>query len=115
MKIRFQADNDLNQLIVKAVRRLSPALDFKTAPQAELHSVPDSEVLNIAAKESRVLVSCDRRTMPFHFADFIQDNESSGLFILSTKLSIGEAAEWIYLFWETTDAHEHINHITYIP
>jgi hypothetical protein len=31
MKVRFQADADLNQIIVKAALRLKPGIDFKTA------------------------------------------------------------------------------------
>lgn len=37
MKIRYQADNDLNQRIVAAVRRLVPEIDFQTAVAAGLH------------------------------------------------------------------------------
>ena len=115
MKIRFQADNDLNEMIVRALRRLAPQIDFQTASALGLHGVPDKQVLALAADEGRLLVSCDRRTMPFHFADFILQRDSPGVFILSTKLPIGEAADWLYLFWETTEAEEHINTITYIP
>ncbi|MBS1809929.1 MAG: DUF5615 family PIN-like protein [Acidobacteria bacterium] len=115
MKIRFQADNDLNETIVRALLRTVPQIDFQTAPALGLHGVPDEKVLGLAADEGRVLVSCDRRTMPFHFADFIAQRNSPGIFILSTRLSISEAANWLYLFWETTEAEEHINTITYIP
>ena len=31
MKVRFQADADLNQIIVKAALRLEPGIDFKIA------------------------------------------------------------------------------------
>lgn len=36
MKIRFQADADLNQIIVKATLRLEPGIDFQTATGAGL-------------------------------------------------------------------------------
>ncbi|MDQ3010534.1 MAG: DUF5615 family PIN-like protein [Acidobacteriota bacterium] len=59
MKIRFQADNDLNRVIVQAVLRLEPMIDFQTAQQARLDGVPDVVVLAQAAMEQRVLVSHD--------------------------------------------------------
>lgn len=115
MKIRFQADNDLNETIVRALLRIAPQIDIQTAPALGLHGIPDEQVLALAAEEGRLLVSCDRRTMPFHFADFIANRTSPGVFILSTRLTIGAAADWLHLFWETTEAEEHINTITYIP
>jgi hypothetical protein len=45
MKIRFQADNDLDQRIVVATKRLDPAIDFQTARALKLHGVPDTLVL----------------------------------------------------------------------
>jgi hypothetical protein len=41
MKLRFQADNDLDQRIVTAVKRLDPSIDFQTAPAIRLHRVAD--------------------------------------------------------------------------
>jgi hypothetical protein len=37
MKIRFQADNDLDQRIVVATRRLDPTIDFQKADALKLH------------------------------------------------------------------------------
>ena len=51
MKIRFQADNDLDQRIVVGTRRLDPAIDFQSAPALGLHlGVPDGQVLALAAQ-----------------------------------------------------------------
>jgi len=55
VKPRFQADNDLDQRIVVATRRLDPGIDFRTAAALGLHHVPDPEVLALAAAEGRVL------------------------------------------------------------
>ncbi len=46
MKLRFQADNDLDQRIVVATKRLDPGVDFQTAPALGLHDVDDPEVLS---------------------------------------------------------------------
>src|SRR5437867_5393384 len=49
MKVRFQADADLNQIIVKATLRREPSIDFQTAQAANLPGLGDQEVLAIAA------------------------------------------------------------------
>ena len=51
MKIKFQADADLNEDIVIGVRRREPAVDFQTATEAGLSGVPDEQVLGLAARE----------------------------------------------------------------
>ncbi|AFZ30520.1 hypothetical protein Glo7428_1973 [Gloeocapsa sp. PCC 7428] len=71
MTIRFQADADLNHSIVVGVLRREPSIDFQTALVAKLEGLPDQEVLAIAAKQGRILISHNQRTMPLHFADFI--------------------------------------------
>ncbi len=50
MKVRFQADADLNQTIVKATLRLEPGIDFQTAQAASLTGLNDREVLRMAAE-----------------------------------------------------------------
>jgi predicted nuclease of predicted toxin-antitoxin system len=116
MRVRFQADNDLDQRIVVATLRLDPAIDFRTAPAAGLHNVPDEQVLAYAAREGRVLVSHDRRTMPEHFGRFLSAGAPSpGLIIVSAKLPVGRAAEWLHLLWEATSAEEYVNSIYDLP
>ena len=41
MKIRFQADADLNQITLLATLRHEPAIDFQTASAAGLASLSD--------------------------------------------------------------------------
>ena len=43
--VRFQADADLNQIIVAALVRRSPGVDFRTAEVAHLRGLDDREVL----------------------------------------------------------------------
>jgi predicted nuclease of predicted toxin-antitoxin system len=74
MKVRFQADADLKHAIVRATLRREPTIDFRSATSADLAGRDDMEVLAIAAREGRVLVSHDNRTIPTHFAEFISNN-----------------------------------------
>ena len=85
MKVRFQADADLNQILLKATLRREPSIDFQTAHVAGLVALKDKEVLARAADEGRVLVTHDRKTMPKHFAEFIATRESAGVIYHPTK------------------------------
>ena len=48
MKVRFQADADFNQDIVRAVRLQVPTVDFQTAREAGLTDLDDDAVLEKA-------------------------------------------------------------------
>lgn len=116
MKIRFQADNDLHEDILRTTKRLQPAIDFQRAPELSLHTgIPDPEVLRLCAEQGRILVTHDRHTMPGHFLEFIQQQDSPGVLIVSRRLSIGKAAEWLVLYWAASEAEEHKNQIIDIP
>lgn len=113
--LRFQADADLNQIIVRAVCRREPSVDFQTAQAADLSGVADPEVLARAAEEGRVLVTHDFQTMPNHFAEFIVTQQSAGLLLIPQYLPIASAVEDLLLIWSTMEADEWINLIWYLP
>lgn len=115
MTIKFQADADLNQNIVAGVLRREAAIDFQTALAMDLEGVPDEKVLEIIAKEQRILVSHDRRTMPLHFADFITKHTSYGVLIVPQVLLVAEAIDSIILIWSASDVEEWIERIFYLP
>jgi predicted nuclease of predicted toxin-antitoxin system len=115
MKIRFQADADFNQNVVRALRRRQPMIDFQTADDARLRGLNDPEVLAIAEREGRILVSHDRHTMPQHFADFLMMQHSPGVFILSQYLPISQAVEELLMVWEASEAEEWIDTIQSLP
>lgn len=47
MKVKFQADADLNEDIVTGVFRQIPEIDFQTAKEAGLKGIPDENVLKL--------------------------------------------------------------------
>ena len=64
MKIRFQADADLNQIILQATVRRESSIDFQTAEAAGLAHLQDRDVLVMAAREGRILVTHDQKPCP---------------------------------------------------
>jgi hypothetical protein len=113
--VRYQADADLNQIIVTGVLRREPTIDFQTAVVAGLEGVRNSEVLALAAQQERILVSHDRKTMPSAFAEWIINNQSSGVIIVSRKLPVEVVIEELLLIWAVSSKAEWINRIAKLP
>lgn len=115
MPIRFQADYNFNQKIVRALRHLLPTVDFQSAHHAGLLGVPNDQVLAYCAEEQRILVSHDVTTMPSHFAEFIAQRESLGVFLIPQHLSIFRAVEEMALIWGASEPEEYINLLVWLP
>jgi hypothetical protein len=60
MRVKFQADADLNQIILLATIRQEPRIDFHTAIAAGLAGKPDMAVLLLASSQGRLLVTHDQ-------------------------------------------------------
>jgi hypothetical protein len=115
VRVRFQADADFNQKVLAAVVHREPVVDFQTAQAAGLHRRPDPKVLELAAKEGRLLVTHDQTTMPDHFAAFVALQTSSGVLIVPQHLPIALVIEELLIVWDASEAEEWVNRITYLP
>jgi hypothetical protein len=115
MTVRFQADADLNVEIVTGVLRREPSIDFQTADEANLRRLREPEVLALAAQESRIVVTHDRRTMPRHCAEFIRHHSSPGVFIIAQTVSVGMAIEELLLVWAASESEEWRDLIVALP
>ena len=119
MIVRYQADADLNQAIVTGTLRREPRVDFQNAFAAGLEGMKDSEVLELAAQQDRILITHDRRTMPLEFSLFITNpqisRQSPGVIIVSRKLPIDAVIADLLLIWEVSSAEEWINRIAKLP
>lgn len=115
MRVRFQADADLDGRILRGLRRAASEIDIRTAADAGLAGLEDPEVLRIAQDAARILVSQDRRTMPAHFARFVNEARSSGVILLREGVSIAAAIEDLVLIWSASEAEEWIDRLVWIP
>jgi len=115
MVIRFQADADLNQIIVSAVLRRVPTIEFKTATAAGLAGLADPEVLARATRDGRILVTHDQTTMPRHFGKFVQAQHSPGLLVVPQHLRLRDVVDDLILIWTATKSEEWVNRIAFLP
>ena len=115
MKLRFQADADLNEIIVTALLRREPGIDFQTATAGGVRGRDDREVLALSADAVRLLVTHDRKTMPQRFAEFIAARASPGVLIVPQKLPIADVVEDLLIIWTATEAEEWTNILYSLP
>lgn len=115
MKPQFLADANFNHKILVGLRRRDPSIDFQTAEQGGTVGRSDAEVLLIAARKNRILVSHDRRTMPACFAEFIKTQTSPGVIIVSQDLDIGAAINDLLLISTGTTLEEWQNVLGFVP
>lgn len=115
MKIKYLADENLRQAIVLGVKRREPSIDFLQSAEAGLKGKSDLEVLEIAAREDRIRVSHDLRTLPNHFKEFIARRSSPGVFLVPQNITSIGAIEELIIMWAASDALEWKNRINFLP
>lgn len=117
MSVRFQADNDLKRIIVDATLRREPRVDFQTAQAARLDDLDDEAVLRLAASQSRILVSHDKRTMPKALVSFVASGDVSPgvLLVIPQSAPIRDVADALILIWADERANDWTNLIAKIP
>ena len=117
MSIRFQADNDLKRIIVDATLRREPRIDFQMAQAARLDGIDDEAVLRLAASQSRILVSHDKRTMPKALSSLIASGSTSPgvLLVIPQNAPIRDVVEALILIWADDRANDWTNLIARIP
>jgi len=112
---KFIADADLSQLIVAAVCRAEPAIDFLSASEGGTRGLSDPEVLSLAAASRRILVSHDRKTMIRHFEDFCSKETSPGLITIRQGANWQPVIESLVLIWSASSEEEWQNTSIFIP
>ena len=115
MKIRFQADADIDPDIRKGLLRREPSIDFQPVAGAIADGTPDTEVLRMAAENGRVLVSGDVRTMSVHFRQFAAAQDSPGVLLIPSSRSIGVAIEGLLFVWLNWTPEDLRNRVQWLP
>jgi len=114
--IRFLADACPAHYIVSGCLRREPAMDFKSAAFAKLRGKTDLEVLSLTARQGRILVTQDIRTMPRHFAAFLErGGHSPGVILIPQTTPAAAAIEGLLLVWTATEPAEWADRIAKIP
>jgi len=112
----FLSDEDFNRRIVRGLRRRLPLLDIVRVQDVGLITRPDTEVLEWAANENRVVLTHDVTTMSKHAFDRVEKGLAMpGVIEVSQDVPIGEAIEDLVLIAECSLENEWHNQVLYLP
>lgn len=114
--LRFVADENFNNNIVRGLLRRSPVLDIVRIQDIGLSGADDAQVLAWAAQEGRILLTHDVTTMTHYAYERIQAGlPMPGLFEVSRMVPVGRAIEDLLLLAECSLEGEWENQIRYLP
>ncbi len=112
----FLSDEDFNRRIVRGLRRRLPQLDIVRVQDVGLITKSDTEVLEWAASENRVVLTHDVTTMSKHAFDRVEKELlMPGVIEISQDVPIGEAIEDLILIAECSLENEWRNQVVYLP
>ena len=117
MTVRFLADEDVRAGIIQGLRSREPAIDILDVKTAGLRGMKDTELLELAAQQGRIMISHDRETMTRYFRERLDSAKlTAGLFVVSQQQgAIREIIDSLLLVWAASAAEEWQDRIVYLP
>ena len=110
------AHQDLDHVILRGLLLRVPNLDVITAHQVGLSNTSDPELLVWAAEHERVIVTHDRRTMPYHATSRIARAEKiAGIIIVSRQLPVSQVINDLEIIVSCSDMVEWENVVKHLP
>jgi predicted nuclease of predicted toxin-antitoxin system len=114
--LRLLIDQDLDHVILRALLLRVQNLDVITAHQAGLSNASDPELLAWAAEQERVVITHDRRTMPYHATSRIARAEKiAGIIIVSRQLPVSQVINDLEIIVLCSDMVEWENIVKHLP
>ncbi|MBD3290007.1 hypothetical protein GF337_14460 [candidate division KSB1 bacterium] len=114
--IRFLADENFNNHIVRGIVLRNPEIDILRLQDAGLSGEDDPTVLEFALMENRILLTHDVETIPkFAYSRAAEGKEIPPIFIIKQNVTISQIIENLLLFYECCDESELKNKILFLP
>lgn len=114
--LRFLADENFNNDIVRGLLRRKPDLDLVRAQDVGLSGADDPALLAWAAQQGRVILTHDVTTMTRYAYERVEAGQPMpGVFEVSRSLPIGTALEDLMLLAEYSLEGEWEGQIRYLP
>jgi Domain of unknown function (DUF5615) len=114
--LRFAADENLNNDIVRGLLRRAPYLDIVRIQDTELSGADDPTVLAWAARDQRILLTHDVATITKYAYDRIRAGQPMpGVFEINRQVAVGLAIDDLLLLAESSLENEWEGQILYLP
>ena len=114
--LRFLADENFNNNILRGLLRRSPELDIVRVQDVGLSGADDPTVLEWAALENRIFLTHDVATVTHHAYERVRAGQSMpGVLESNRRVPIGTAIEDILILAEYSDDDEWQGQVRYLP
>ena len=114
--MRFAADENFNNDILRGLRRHYPDLDVIRIQDTEIVGAEDEVVLEWALKTDRILLTHDRKTIPPLCAErYAAGLAVPGILMVKSNVSHGAIIEDLALVLGASEADEWFGKVTFIP
>lgn len=114
--IRLLADENVDGRLIRGLLQQSPGLDLVRAQDVGLAGVGDQLVLEWAAREGRVVLTHDVKTMiGFAYNRAARGEPMPGVVVLDQSVPIGRAIREVRLFVEGSVEGEWEGQVQYLP
>ena len=114
--IRFAADENFNNAILRGLFRRNPDLDIIRIQDVGLSGANDPTVLEWSARGDRILLTHDAATITRYAYERVQaGKQMPGVFEVGRDVSIGTAIEDILLIAECSVEGEWKGKVRYLP
>ena len=114
--MRFLADENFNNEILRGVRRRVPDADITRIQDTELAGEPDTRILEWAAQYGYIVLTHDISTMRGYFYERVNvDLPVPGLFLIHGTKPVGEVIDTLVLILLASDESEWAGEIRYLP
>jgi hypothetical protein len=114
--LRFVADENFNNDIVRGVLRRNPDVDIVRVQDVDLSEADDPTILAWAAQEKRVLLTHDVATVTHYAYERVREGlPMPGVFEVTRKVPIGIAIEEILILAECSTEGEWEGQVRYLP
>jgi len=114
--LRFATDENVESAITRGLRRRYPNVNVLRIQDAGLRTADDPTVLAWAARENRLFVSKDAKTIPaYAFARVRAGLSMPGIVLLRPSISVGQAIEDLSLLARCSIVGEWAGQVIYLP
>ena len=115
--MRFLADENFDNDILRGVQRANPDFDVIRVQDTEIYQADDPIVLAWAAEEGRILLTHDEKRWP----DYANERVAAGLSMpgvirdRNDQAPVGQIIEELLIFIGASDPSEYENRVVYLP
>jgi hypothetical protein len=113
---KFATDENFNNRILRGVLRIEPELDVVRVQDTEAAGTGDEAILEWAAKEGRVLLTHDAKTViAFAYQRVREGKPMPGVLEVNDSIPIGRAVDYIILVAGASLEGEWENQVRFAP